>query len=240
MEPASLLFALLAGALSTLSPCVLPLLPAILTGASMQHRLGPAALAGGLALSFAAISLFIATVGYGLGLTGDLVRIIGGGVMLIIGVVLLVPAAQTQWAVAAGPIQTWTEARFGGLSTIGLRGQFGLGLLLGVVWAPCVGPTLGAASLLAARGENLLFVAIITVVFAVGAAVPLLLLGILSRQAWSRWTKRLRKGGAHGKRILGLILVVFGGLILTGLDKALQTYLVAASPEWLTALTTRF
>ena len=240
MEPASLLFALLAGALSTLSPCVLPLLPAILTGASLQNRLGPLALAGGLALSFAAISLFVATIGFGLGLTGDLFRIIGGVVMLIIGVVLLVPAAQTQWAIAAGPIQSWTESRFGGLSSIGLRGQFGLGLLLGVVWAPCVGPTLGAASLLAARGENLLAVAVITLIFAVGAAIPLLLLGFLSRQAWTSWAKRLRKGGTHGKRILGLVLVAFGGLILTGLDKGLQTYLVAVSPEWLTALTTRF
>lgn len=206
----------------------------------MQHRLGPVALAGGLALSFAGISLFIATIGFGLGLTGDLFRIIGGLSMLIIGVVLLVPAAQTQWAIAAGPIQSWTEVRFGGLSTSGLRGQFGLGLLLGVVWAPCVGPTLGAASLMAARGENLGVVAIITVVFAVGAAIPLLLLGILSQQAWTIWARRIAGTGAHGKWILGLVLVVFGGLILTGLDKGLQTFLVSVSPEWLTALTTRF
>ena len=240
MDPTSLLFALLAGVLSTLSPCVLPLLPAILTGASMQHRLGPLALAGGLALTFAGISLFVATIGFSLGLNGDLFRIIGGLLMLIVGGVLLVPAAQTQWAIAAGPLQAWTESRFGGLSTTGFRGQFGLGLLLGVVWAPCVGPTLGAASLMAARGENLAAVTVITLIFAIGAALPLLLLGILSRQAWTRWAKHLGKGGTHGKRILGLILVAFGVLILTGLDKGLQTYLVSVSPEWLTALTTRF
>ncbi len=240
MEPASLLFALLAGTLSTLSPCVLPLLPAILTGASMQHRLGPVALAGGLALSFASISLFVATIGFSLGLTGDLFRIIGGLLMLIIGLVLLVPAAQTQWAIAAGPMQSWTEARFGGLSTSGFRGQFGLGLLLGFVWAPCVGPTLGAASLMAARGESLAVVTAITLIFAVGAAIPLLLLGLLSRTAWTLWAKRLGKGSTHGKRILGLVLMTFGVVILTGLDKGLQTYLVSISPAWLTAVTTRF
>ena len=240
MDPTSLLFALLAGVLSTLSPCVLPLLPAILTGASMQHRLGPLALAGGLALTFAGISLFVATIGFSLGLNGDLFRIIGGLLMLIVGGVLLVPAAQTQWAIAAGPVQSWAESRFGGLSTKGLRGQFGLGLLLGVVWAPCVGPTLGAASLMAARGENLAAVTIITLIFAIGAAIPLLLLGILSRQAWTRWAKRFGEGSSHGKRILGMILVLFGFLIVTGLDKGLQTYLVSISPEWLTGLTTRF
>ena len=240
MDPATLFFALLAGALSTLSPCVLPLLPAILMGASAQHRYAPVALAGGLALSFAVVSLFVATIGYGLGLSGDLFRQIGGLVMVIVGGVLLVPAAQVRWAMAAGPMQSWTESRFGGLSTSGLKGQFGLGLLLGIVWAPCVGPTLGAASLLAAQGENLGSVVLTTLVFAFGAALPLLLLGTLSRQAWSAWRQRLAKTGSVGKFVLGGILVALGLLILTGADKAVETYLVEISPAWLTALTTRF
>lgn len=240
MDPASLTFAFAAGGLSTLSPCVLPLLPAVLMGASAQHRLGPLALTGGLALSFAAIGLFVATIGYGLGLTGDVFRVIAGALMLGLGLVLLVPAAQTRWALASGPVQTWTESTFGGLSTSGLKGQFGLGLLLGAVWAPCVGPTLGAASLLASRGENLGAVAATTLVFAVGAALPLLLLGMVSRQAWSRWAKRVSQGGKIGKLVLGVLLAVLGLLILTGTDKAIEAYFVSVSPEWLIALTTRF
>jgi cytochrome c-type biogenesis protein len=238
MDPATLLLAMAAGGLSTLSPCVLPLLPAILIGAATQHRLGPAALAGGLAISFAAISLFVATIGYGLGLTGDHFRVIGGSVLAGLGVVLLVPAAQTRWAMATGPIQNWTESRFGRLSTDGLRGQFGLGLLLGAVWAPCVGPTLGAASLMAARGENLGIVVGTTLVFALGAALPLLLLGLLSRSSWSSLTKRMAGAGAAGKSILGAILIAAGLLILTGMDKVVEAYLVSVSPDWLTALTT--
>lgn len=238
MDPASLAFAFTAGSLSTLSPCVLPLLPAILTGAASQHRFGPLALAGGLALSFAAISLFVATVGYGLGLTGEVFRVIGGSLMAGIGTVLLFPAAQTRWAIVSGPVQSWTESRFGSLSTNGLRGQFALGVLLGAVWSPCVGPTLGAASLMAARGENLGIVAAITLVFAVGAAAPILLLGVLSRKAWSGWTKRMAKTGSAGKLVFGGILVVAGLLILTGTDKVVEAFLVGISPEWLTALTT--
>lgn len=238
MNPATLLFAFAAGGLSTLSPCVLPLLPAILMGAVSQHRLGPAALAGGLAISFAAISLFVATVGFGLGLTGNHFRIVGGSLIAALGVVMLVPAAQTRWAIASGPLQNWTEMRFGRLSTDGLRGQFGLGLLLGAVWAPCVGPTLGAASLMAARGETLGVVVATTLVFALGAALPLLLLGLLSRNSWSGLTRRMAGTGAAGKVILGDILIVVGLLILTGLDKLVEAYLVSVSPYWLTALTT--
>ncbi|MGE3720009.1 MAG: cytochrome c biogenesis CcdA family protein [Bauldia sp.] len=238
MDVSTIVFALVAGTLSTLSPCVLPLLPAILAGAGSQHRYGPVALAGGLALSFAAISLFVATIGYGLGLSGDVFRIVGGSLMIGIGVVLLVPAAQTQWAIVSGPIQTWTEARFGGLSTSGLRGQLSLGLLLGAVWAPCVGPTLGAASLMAARGENLGVVTAVTIVFALGAAAPLLLLGLLSRKAWMAWSGRFAKLGGAGKLAVGVILVIVGLLAVTGLDREVQTYLVSISPAWLTALTT--
>lgn len=238
MDPATLLFAFAAGGLSTLSPCVLPLLPAILMGAVSQHRLGPVALATGLAISFAAISLFVATIGYGIGLTGDHFRIIGGSLILVLGVVMLVPAARTRWAVASGPLQNWTEMRFGKLSTEGLRGQFALGLLLGAVWAPCVGPTLGAASLMAARGENLGAVVVTTLVFALGAALPLLLLGLLSRNTWSSLTRRLAGTGAAGKLILGGVLIVAGVLIVTGMDKLVEAYVVSVSPHWLTALTT--
>jgi len=61
-------FAVVAGVLSTLSPCVLPLLPVVLGTAVSQHRFGPVALAGGLAVSFVAIGLFVATIGFSIGL----------------------------------------------------------------------------------------------------------------------------------------------------------------------------
>ena len=134
------IFALLAGVLSTLSPCVLPLLPVILVAATSEHRLGPVALASGLALSFVVIGLFVATIGYGIGLDASIFRIIAAMILIGIGVILLVPQLQTQVAAAAAPISGWAEERFGGIETGGLSGQFSLGLLLGAVWSPCVGP----------------------------------------------------------------------------------------------------
>ena len=240
MDTATLGFSFLAGALSTLSPCVLPLLPAILLGATAQHLLGPFALTAGLALSFSGIGLFVATIGYGLGLTGELFRAVGGMLMIGLGLVLLVPAAQVRWAIAAGPLQSWTESTFGGLSTSGPRGQFALGMLLGVVWAPCVGPTLGAASLLAAQGKELGVVVATTLVFAVGAAVPLLLLAMLSGTSLRAWSRRLASGASWGKPVLGVVLTTIGLFVVTGFDKVLEAWLTNAMPQWIVDLTTRF
>ena len=235
----SLGLAFLAGILSVLSPCVLPLLPLVLGAAASEHRLGPAALAAGLALSFVIIGLFVATVGFAIGLDAGIFRT-GAAIMLIlIGLVLMVPAAQTRLAVAAGPVSNWTESRFGGFSTAGLFGQFGVGMLLGAVWSPCVGPTLGAASLLASQGRDLGVVALTMLLFGLGAALPLLLLGTLSREVLMRWRDRMMGLGKGLKAALGLILVATGLMIASGYDKAAETALVNASPAWLTNLTTR-
>ncbi len=240
MSLASIGLGFLAGLLSILSPCVLPLVPMTLGAAAGEHRAGPWALAGGLALSFTAIGLFVATIGFAIGLDADVFRLAGAILMIGLGAVLMVPALQTRLAVAAGPVANWSEQRFGGFSTSGLGGQFGVGLLLGAVWAPCVGPTLGAASVLAARGENLGAVAAVMLAFGLGAGLPLALLGMLSRAALMRWRDRMMGAGKGLKAALGAGLVAFGLLVLTGLDKRVEAAVVEASPAWLTQLTTRF
>lgn len=232
--------AFLAGILSTLSPCVLPLLPLVLGAALTEHRAGPLALAGGLALSFVVIGLFVATVGFAIGLDTDVFRMVAGILLIAVGLVLLMPRLQAQFALAAGPVGNWTEQRFGGFSTNGLGGQFAVGLLLGAVWAPCVGPTLGAASLLASQRTELTSVAVTMVAFGVGAALPLVLLGLVSHEVMMRWRDRMLAAGQRGKLFMGVVLVATGLLIVSNLDKTIETVLVEASPAWLTELTTRF
>jgi cytochrome c-type biogenesis protein len=233
-------FAFLAGVLTILSPCVLPLVPMVLAAAAGEHRLGPLALACGLTISFTAIGLFVALFGFALGLDTEVSRIAAAVLMIVIGAVLLLPAAQTRFAAAAGPVADWTEQRFGGFSTAGLSGQFGVGLLLGAVWAPCVGPTLGAASLMASRGENLGAVSLTMLVFGIGAALPLVLLGFLSRETMMRWRGRMMSGGKLGKVIMGAFLVAVGVAILTGFDKTVEIAVLKVAPEWMVDLTTRF
>ncbi|MBP33644.1 MULTISPECIES: cytochrome c biogenesis protein CcdA [Methylobacterium] len=233
-------FAFLAGLLSVLSPCVLPLIPIVLGTAAAEHRLGPVALAGGLAIAFTAIGLFVATIGFTIGLDGDAFRRAGAVLLLLLGVVLMLPRLQARVATAAGPVGAWAEERFGGFGSGGLSGQFAVGLLLGAAWSPCVGPTLGAASLMAARGEHLGSVALTMLAFGIGAAAPLMLLGFVSREALLRWRGGLAAAGRAAKVALGAVMVVLGLLVLTGLDKQVEAAAVAASPDWLNALTTRY
>jgi cytochrome c biogenesis protein CcdA len=236
----SLGIAFIAGTLSILSPCVLPLIPMIVGAAVSEHRLGPVALAAGLTASFVAIGLFFATIGYSVGLDGGRVRALAAILLAVAGLVLVVPAWQTRFALVAGPISGWANSRLAGSATRGLRGQLALGLLLGIVWSPCVGPTLGAASVLASRGQNLDHVAAVMAAFGGGAALPLLGVGLLSREALVRWRGRLLGVGKGGKAALGGFLVVLGTLILTGLDQRVETLLVDLSPGWLTDLITHF
>jgi cytochrome c-type biogenesis protein len=235
-----MLFALAAGILSTLSPCVLPLIPVVLAAAATEHRLAPLALAGGVALSFTGLGLFIATVGFSIGIDGTVLRPAAAVLLILLGAVLMVPRLQVQFAAASGPISDWTQSRFGSVGTSGIGGQFGVGLLLGAVWTPCVGPTLGAASVLAARGEDLGAVALTMLAFGIGTSLPLLLLALVSREALLRWRGRVLGTSGALKTALGALLILVGLLTLSGLDSGIQIALERVMPEWLLAATTRF
>jgi cytochrome c biogenesis protein CcdA len=232
--------AFIAGVLSILSPCVLPIVPIVLGAAVSEHRWGPTALAVGLAVSFVVIGLFAATIGYSIGLDADRIRYFAAALMIALGIILLVPRFQTQLALAGAPLANWSDRHLSGAPKSGIVGQVTVGLLLGAVWSPCVGPTLGAASLLAAQGRDLGEVGATMLAFGLGAALPLAALGLLSREAVLRWRTRLMAGGARAKVAFAIVLVAIGVLVLTGLDKRFETLLVDQSPQWLTDLTTRF
>ena len=104
--------AFVAGILSILSPCVLPILPIVLGTAASNHRQGPLALTAGLSLSFVGIGLFLATVGHSIGLDADRLRYVAAALIMIVGFVLLVPQFQAHIVVAAGPIGNWADSRF--------------------------------------------------------------------------------------------------------------------------------
>ena len=122
----------------------------------------------------------------------------------------------------------------------GLWGQFAIGLVLGVVWSPCVGPTLGAAIVLASQGSHLPQVALLMGVFGIGAALPIVALAYASRSAMAKMRGQLLQAGKTGKLLLGAVMIALAALILSGADRPLESWLVEHSPAWLTALTTRF
>lgn len=233
-----LALAFAAGVLSILSPCVLPLVPVVLGVAVSAHRFGALALAAGLALSFAGLGLLLALAGFGLGVDADTFRLLAAIIMIMLGAVLLVPSWQARLATAAGPVSGWADRQTTGLPLRGLAGQFAIGLLLGAVWSPCVGPTLGAASLLASQGQDLPRATLTMALFGVGAALPLILIGRLSRTTLMRVRARLMSVGKFGKGALGAVFIIVGAAIVSGVDKRIEAILVQLSPQWLTELTT--
>lgn len=227
-----------AGALTILSPCVLPLIPIILSSAAQKHRLGPLALAAGLVVSFTATGFVIATAGASLGFDNDVVRLAGAAILVLIGLALIVPQFQRVMERLATPLASWAGQRQAGLERFGLAGQAGIGFLLGLVWSPCVGPTLGAATVLAAQGQDLAQVAIVMAAFGLGIASVLLVLALAARSVIARWRGRLMSAGSGGKKLLGATLFAVGLLIFTGTDHMIETAILGVSPDWLTNLTT--
>ncbi|UVS88422.1 cytochrome c biogenesis CcdA family protein [Burkholderia glumae] len=227
-----------AGTPSTLSPCALPLLPVLAASALSAHRFGNLALAAGLGASFAAVGLFVATVGAAAGLTGDTFRAVAAVLMVVFGLAMAFGALQHRFARALSPVGGAAQRLLAGIRGDGLAGQFAIGLLLGIVWSPCVGPTLGAASTLASQGQDLAHIAALMAVFGMGAVLPLLVLGAMSRVTLAKLRGSLGRFGRIGRSVLGGLFVVVGALVLSGADKTLQAVLLLHSPDWLVQLTT--
>jgi cytochrome c-type biogenesis protein len=229
----------LAGVLTTLSPCVLPLVPILLGSATSTHRFGPFALVGGLMLSFMVIGVTLGSLGASIGLGQDTLRVAGGVLLILFGAVLFSSMLQERFSAAISQLGVGQGflTRF---NLNGLHGQFLLGMLLGVVWSPCVGPTLGVAVTLASQGQALLQVAAVMLMFSLGAAMPLLAIGMLSRQALGKWRSRMLEAGQMAKKIFGVALLLIGVLVLTGVDKSFERWAVNEMPDWLLTLTSRY
>jgi len=230
-----------AGTASILSPCVLPILPILIATALTRHRFGAVALALGLSLSFAAVGIFVATLGASIGLDPETLRRVAAALMVLFGLVMLIAPLQAVFARAGSGISNTGQSALGAVSGDGLPGQFLIGLLLGVVWSPCVGPTLGAATTLAAQGKDLGHIAALMVLFGLGAGLPLMILGALSRTSRTSWGRLRGSVAAFGRATqlaLGGLFVLVGVFIVTGFDRTIETAVLSISPEWLTALTT--
>ncbi|MDP3307101.1 cytochrome c biogenesis CcdA family protein [Methylotenera sp.] len=228
----------IAGTLSILSPCVLPLVPILVGSSLMTHRFGPFALAAGLASSFTIVGVFIASVGVAIGLDQEVFRDVAATLLILFGITLLSRSLQEKFAVATSGLSSSGQTLLSRISTDGLFGQFLLGLLLGIVWSPCVGPTLGATITLASQGQDLAHATLVMAIFGIGASAPLIILGMLSRQAMMKFRDKMLAAGSAGKKILGILLLALGLMIVTGLDKKFETAVLNIAPDWLVQLTT--
>lgn len=233
-----LLLALAAGSLTTLNPCVLPLLPLVLAGAMAQNKWAPLAMGTGLALSYALLGLFVALVGESIGLDADRFRLIGGVLLVLFGVVQLVPTLNDRLVLMLSPVANKAHAA---APTLGgsVWTSFLTGGLLGLAWSPCSGPLLGGALTLVADSGGAWRGTLILGFFGMGAAVPLVGVAYLSKAKFLSFRDGMLKHSANIKKIVGFLMLALGLAILMGYDKRLESFLVNLMPDWLIAITTR-
>ncbi|MEE4346656.1 MAG: cytochrome c biogenesis CcdA family protein [Paracoccaceae bacterium] len=228
-----LILGYLAGLLTLINPCVLPVLPIVLAGALQASPLGPVALAAGMSLSFVVLGITVSAFGFALGLTEDMVAQAGAILMVGFGLILLVPRFNLAFASATAGLASGADARIERIETTGLQGQFAGGLLLGAVWSPCIGPTLGGAIALAAQGDSLLWAAAIMVAFALGVSSLIIALGYGARAALQRRQALMRRIAEKSRPFMGIVFVIVGLALFFRLHHLLDAWLIGVLPAWL-------
>lgn len=229
------ILALAAGMLTMLSPCVLPLAPIVVASARATDPMGPVALGLGLAVTFGVVGGTLASFGVEFG-DSVFARAASATIMVAIGAALAFPALGEAIERRLGFVGQTADPLAGRLPKAGLIGQAVAGVVLAFAWAPCAGPTLGAALILAAKGGSLAAAMAIMTAYALGAASALIAVGLtLGRVAGKA---RFAAAGASGRVVLGAALAVIGAAILTGVDHRIESILVTAMPDWLTTFAT--
>ena len=229
---------LLAGSLTTLSPCVFPLLPLVVGGAVQANRLAPVAMGVGMALSFALIGLLIGALGPVLDIDSDSVRLFGAWLLIGFGLVMLIPALNARFTAWMLPIASGANAASARLDSQSLSGAFLLGGVLGLVWSPCSGPLLASALTLVASEGGALKGGLILGLFGIGAAIPLVIVAYASRRGFSVAKGWVLQRIDTVKKGFGVLILLTGIAILSGADKWLEAKLLNVLPDaWVRAST---
>jgi cytochrome c-type biogenesis protein len=204
------------------------------------HRRAPLALAAGLAISYATVGTVLASAGVALHLNSEIVRRVGAAFLALFALVMLSSRLQERFAAATSTIGNSGNQLLSQLDFGGLFGQFVVGVVLGMIWSPCIGPTLGAAVVLASQGKHVAASAALMALFGFGAALPIAILGNISRSAMMNVRGKLLIAGRAGKIVLGIVMLTIAVAMISGGDRRAEAWLVSHSPVWLTNLTTRF
>ncbi|MBI3157740.1 MAG: cytochrome c biogenesis protein CcdA [Burkholderiales bacterium] len=229
-----------AGSLTTLNPCVFPLLPLVLGGAVQANRLAPLAMGAGMVAAFALLGLLVGVAGDAIGLDPDHIRIAGALLLVAFGIVMLVPQLNERFTHLMSPLATRASGASARFDAGSLGGAAAIGALLGMVWSPCSGPMLASALTIVATEGGALRGTLILGVFGLGAATVLVAAAYASRAGFGRvrgWVI------AHMDRVkigFGMLMLGLGLAILLGGDKWLEAQLIRVMPQGWIDLTTRF
>ncbi|WP_407491839.1 cytochrome c biogenesis CcdA family protein [Pseudooceanicola sp. MF1-13] len=223
----------LAGLLTLINPCVLPVLPIVLGSALQASPRGPLALAAGMSISFVVLGVTVAGFGYALGIDAETISQAGAVLMIGFGLILLVPRFSAAFSTATAGFAAGADTRISQIESTGARGQFLGGLLLGAVWSPCVGPTLGGAISLASQGGSLVWATAIMLAFAAGVATLIIGLGYGARALLQRHQALMRRIAEVSRPAMGVIFLATGVAILFKLHHLAEIWALQNLPPWL-------
>jgi cytochrome c biogenesis protein CcdA len=235
----AILLAFLAGTLTVLNPCILPLLPIVVAAAFANGKLGAAALLAGLVSGFATLGILVNATGALFGISEIALRNGVSVLLIVFGLVLLIPALERRFSNLVAPVGAAGANLAARASNYGIAGQFAVGILLGAIWAPCSGPSVGAALSLAAEAGGYLAAAARMTAFALGAALVLFLVAIGARSLAAR-SGGVSRVAPYAKKIAGAAFLLVGVLMITGLDKQIESRILDWLPDWFITFTTKF
>ncbi|MEQ1724169.1 MAG: cytochrome c biogenesis CcdA family protein [Pseudobdellovibrio sp.] len=228
----------LAGLLTTLSPCVLPILPMLMGSAVQKNKKAPLMMIIGLAAAFVVVGFLLSRVGSLFGFDGDQIRT-GSAIFLII----------FSFFFFSKTIQDFVSMKMSSFASIGSSrsqlfkedsnlGALAIGALLGVIWSPCVGPTLGIAISFASQDGKALQALLTMLVYAIGAAIPMLGVAYGLQSLFLKHRGKILNFAEYSKKFFGIVLLFSGIIILTGTDKKIEAYLLEKLPvAWVSLIT---
>ena len=231
-----LFFAYGAGLLTLINPCILPILPIVLSTALSADRRAPLRLALGMSLSFVTLGLILTAAGPALGLSPETAARAAALLMAGFGLVMLVPAFATRFASATTAFAARADQGLAADWATSPSGQIAGGLLLGAVWSPCIGPTLGAAISLAAQRTDLLGAGLTMVAFAAGVSTLILALAYGAKSRLQARKALLLRLAPKARPILGAAFLAVGLFLWSGLNHPVEAWLLDTLPPWLTDL----
>jgi cytochrome c biogenesis protein CcdA len=222
---------LAAGSLTTLSPCVFPLLPLVLGGALQGSRFAPVAMGVGMTASFAGIGMLLGALGPALGIDADTVRTAGAALLIAFALVMLVPALGARFTRWMLPIASGANAASARLDGGSVFGALLLGAVLGFVWSPCSGPLLGSALTLVASEGGVARGGVVLGIFGLGAALPLVAVAYASRSGFAKVRDKVLAHIERVRHAFALLLGAMGLAILSGADKWLEARVLQWLPD---------
>ncbi|HUI70326.1 MAG TPA: cytochrome c biogenesis protein DipZ [Spirochaetia bacterium] len=238
-----LVFAFVSGVITILSPCILPVLPIVLSGSIGGGKARPFGVLAGFVVSFTVFTLTLAAIVRALGIPADALRVVAVVLIAVFGIVMLVPQLRNGFELLTSRIASrgGSGAPAGrpgaaGASRAGFWSGLVVGLSLGLVWTPCVGPIMASVISLALTQQVTGGSILITLAYTLGTSIPMLAV-MLGGRALLAKVPALTRNTANIQKGFGVLMIAMSVAIGLGWDRRFQAAILRAFPNYGAGLT---